>query len=133
MLQVWVINLHFIENNRLKIIKLLITLSLIFIPIINMISQTSLMDIQLLGLSVVECIEMFLIMAAFVLTIFKTDSSNKKIFWSYMLLLGVYVVFHLFNIYQFLFHFVDMFLFVLLCEVCYNCQQIFDYLIVHHL
>lgn len=66
-----------------------------------MISQTSIMDIQISGLSLVECIEMLLIIVAFALTIFKTDSSNKKIFWSYMLLLGVYVVFHLFNIYQF--------------------------------
>ena len=87
--------------NNDKIIKILITTLFIFLPIIDMLRTTPIKDIEILGISIIELLNLLLIGISFLLTIPKIKKKHLKYLSFYFLIIIIYSIFHIINTYQF--------------------------------
>ena len=86
---------------RENIIKILITSLFVLLPIIDVLRQTFIKDIELLNISIIEFINFLLIGISFLLTIPKINKKKKLFLLAYILSFLVYLFFHIQNIYNF--------------------------------
>lgn len=84
-----------------KAVKGLITILFIFLPILDMLRATSIVDVQLLNFSIIELINLILISLSFFLTIPKIKRKHFKYIIGYFLILIIYLGLHLYNTYNF--------------------------------
>ena len=72
-------NLQNLKQNKIKkYIKFLISIQLIIFPILDMIRTTKFRHVELLGISLIELVNILLIGFSFMLTIIKIFNTRKK-------------------------------------------------------
>jgi len=84
-----------------KIIKATITILLILLPLMDILRITPLKDIQILGVSLVEFFNLFLVFIAFSLTFFKIKKERLKYLVIYTIIFIMYALLHSLNILKF--------------------------------
>ena len=88
-------------NKKDKIIKYLITIMFLLLPIIDMLRTTSVEDIEIFNISIIELINLLLIGISFIFTIPKIKKKHLKYLSIYFLIILVYTFFHIINTYNF--------------------------------
>ena len=83
---------------RDKLIKILITIFIVCIPILDMLRTTSFKDIEIFGVALIELINISLIGLALILTLTKISIKKILALFLYLLLVSVYIVLHYKNI-----------------------------------
>ena len=84
-----------------KIIKILITILFVCLPILDMLRATSIKDIEIFNFSIIELINLLLIGISFILTLPKIKKKHYKFIFGYIFAFIIYLVFHLYNTYNF--------------------------------
>lgn len=84
-----------------KIIKMLITLMFVFLPIVDMLRVTSIKDVELFGVSIIELINIFLVGVSFIFTIPKIKKKHLVCLAVYFMCIIIYLIFHVINTYSF--------------------------------
>lgn len=95
------INKFYEKINANKIIMVLITLMFMFLPIVDMLRVTKLKDVEFLGISIIELLNLLFIGVSFILTIPKIKKTHLKYLILYFMFIIIYGVFHIINTYSF--------------------------------
>lgn len=89
------------KENKNKILKILITIQLLILPFLDMLRTTSFKDIEVFNFAIIELINILLIGISFIITFFKIDKRKFIKIFTYLLLVGVYLILHYNNIIKF--------------------------------
>lgn len=84
-----------------KIIKTLIIIFFMLLPFLDMLRTTGFKDIEVLNVALIELINIVLIGSALLLTLTKVSKKKILLLFSYLLIVGVYLVLHYNNIIKF--------------------------------
>lgn len=84
-----------------KLIKIAITIMFLCLPLMDILRFTFLKDIEVLGISLVEIVNIVTITSAFVMTIPVIKKKHLRFFIFYFLLIFIYIIFHVINSYNF--------------------------------
>ena len=84
-----------------KIIKVVITILLLVLPLIDCLRITPLKDIQVFNISLVEFLVLFLVFLSFLITFFKIEKKKFKFIIIYTIIFFIYLLFHSLNILRF--------------------------------
>lgn len=88
-------------NLKEKIIKFNVFALFMFLPIIDCIRRTSIKDINILGISIIELVYFILVGVSFVVTFTRIKKKEFIPLIVYMIILFVYIIFHDLNILKF--------------------------------
>ena len=81
-----------------KIIKVLITIFFVLLPFLDMLRTTSFKDIEIFNIAIIELINILLIGTSLLFTLTKVPKKRIFLLFAYLLLIGIYIVFHDINI-----------------------------------
>ena len=87
-------NLRGENKKRDKVIKIVITVLLLLLPFLDMLRTTNIRNFEILGISIIEIWNILLIGVAFLLTLFKCKWKELLFVFGYLIVLGIYIVFH---------------------------------------
>lgn len=91
-----------IKDKLLKLDKILITILILIQPFIDVIKNNIVNDIQILGFSLFEFINIFLIFLCLGIVIYCSDNKKKYLkYIVYIIAFGIYFIFHCYNISEF--------------------------------
>lgn len=91
------------KNNldKNKIIKRLMTILFIYFPVLDILRGTPVKDIQFLGIAIIELFNFLLIGISLIFTFLKIDKRKFIKLFLYIILVGVYLLFHYYHIINF--------------------------------
>lgn len=84
-----------------KLLKILIIILFVSLPISDMLRNTSFKDIELLGISIPELLNLLVIGISFIITLTKINRKKTYFLLIYLLILGIYLFLHYQNILKF--------------------------------
>lgn len=91
-----------LENiTKNKVLKILITILFIQLPFLDMLRTTSFKDIEIFGIALIELLNIILIGASLIITFTKIKLKDIFKYIGFILIIGVYIVLHYFNIIKF--------------------------------
>ena len=73
----------------------------VFLPIVDMLRVTSIKDVELFGVSIIELINIFLVGVSFIFTIPKIKKKHLVCLAVYFMCIIIYLIFHIINTYSF--------------------------------
>lgn len=89
------------EITRDKVLKVLITILLLQLPFLDMLRTTTFKDIEVFGIALIELLNIVLIGVSLIITFTKVKLRDVFKYIGFIVIVGIYIVLHYFNIIKF--------------------------------